>query len=63
MRMNTVVARACNEKHVREYFENGCVCLMWGELQKVDSTVNDSEASAFYEQNCKCSRNYLNMER
>jgi hypothetical protein len=62
MSMNAVVERECNEKHIREYFEQGCLCLIRGELQKVDSCIDDSEANVFYERNCSCSRNYLNVE-
>lgn len=44
----------------REYFENGCLCILKAKtLQVCPSNMADTEAVAFYEQNCKCSRNYV----
>jgi hypothetical protein len=47
-------------KFVREYFETGCLCLSsnGGSLQVQPESVPDAIAAVFYEQNCKCSRNY-----
>ncbi|HBN9243703.1 TPA: hypothetical protein NQI75_005353 [Pseudomonas aeruginosa] len=44
----------------REYFEEGCGCIHKAKtLQPCPTNMPDSEAVAFYEQNCKCSRNYV----
>ncbi|MCP1515644.1 hypothetical protein [Pseudomonas rhodesiae] len=44
----------------REYFEDGCLCIHTSKtLQPFPSNMSDAEAVAFYEQNCKCSRNYV----
>lgn len=44
----------------REYFEDGCACIHTTKtLQVCPTNMADSEAVAFYEQNCKCSRNYV----
>nr|EIU2716228.1 hypothetical protein [Pseudomonas aeruginosa]EIU2863047.1 hypothetical protein [Pseudomonas aeruginosa] len=44
----------------REYFEEGCACIHSSKtLQLCPTNMPDSEAVAFYEQNCKCSRNYV----
>lgn len=45
-------------KNVREYFEIGCLCIAQGTLEKLSGDTPDSEAAAFYERSCKCSRNY-----
>ncbi len=44
---------------VKEYFERGCLCILSGELEKHSG---GQEAVTFYEQNCKCSRNYKDLE-
>lgn len=44
----------------REYFEDGCLCIHTSKtLQPCPTNMADAEAVAFYEQNCKCSRNYV----
>ena len=44
----------------REYFEAGCSCIHTTKtLQPCPTNMADCEAVAFYEQNCKCSRNYV----
>lgn len=44
----------------REYFENGCSCINTKKtLQLCPTNMPDDEAVAFYEKNCKCSRNYI----
>ncbi len=44
----------------REYFEDGCLCILTAKtMQLCDSSMPDGEAVAFYERNCKCSRNYF----
>lgn len=44
----------------REYFEEGCACIHRAKtLQPCPTNMPDSEAVAFYEQRCKCSRNYI----
>ena len=47
-------------KFNREYFEDGCSCIHTAKaLQPCPTNMADSEAVAFYEKNCKCSRNYV----
>lgn len=44
----------------REYFEEGCACIHRAKtLQPCPTNMPDSEAVAFYEKNCNCSRNYV----
>lgn len=44
----------------REYFEEGCACIHKAKtLQPCPTNMPDSEAVTFYEQHCKCSRNYV----
>ena len=41
----------------REYFEDGCLCIKSGIIEKKDSTaVPDETAYNYYNANCKCSR-------
>lgn len=41
----------------REYFEDGCLCIKNGIIEKKDSTaVPDETAYNYYNTNCKCSR-------
>ena len=47
-------------KEVRAYFENGCACIHLTKiLQPCPANMPDNEAVAFYEQHCKCTRNYV----
>jgi len=55
-------------KFFREYFEDGCICLNGWPKDKTPKTLEacppdmpDTEAIKFYEQNCKCTRNYINL--
>lgn len=43
----------------REYFESGCLCIQDGLIEKKDENFSDSLAVQYYEQNCSCSRNYV----
>ena len=43
----------------REHFEKGCLCIFNGTLEKKPASVDNWEAVKFYEENCKCSRNYI----
>jgi hypothetical protein len=44
----------------REYFEDGCACIHRAKtLQPCPTNMADADAVAFYEQHCKCSRNYI----
>ena len=44
----------------RKYFEDGCLCIHTSKtMQPCPTNMADAEAVAFYEQNCKCSRNYV----
>ncbi len=46
----------------REYFESGCACIHREKTMELCPTnTPDTEAVAFYEQNCKCSRNYVQI--
>jgi hypothetical protein len=54
---NEEVARL---KDTRVYFEDGCACIHADKTLNVcPETMPDREAVAYYEQNCKCSRNYV----
>lgn len=47
----------------RAYFEFGCSCIHTSKtLQPCPNGMADDEAVAFYEKNCKCSRNYSNLD-
>ncbi|MBK3919991.1 GNAT family N-acetyltransferase [Pseudomonas stutzeri] len=47
-------------KASRAYFEDGCACIHTDKtLQPCRPDMPDAEAVAFYEQHCKCSRNYV----
>lgn len=44
----------------RKYFEDGCSCIhKLKTLQPCPTNMSDADAVAFYEQKCKCSRNYI----
>lgn len=45
-------------KNVRKYFEEGCLCIHEGTIDKKDVSTSDLDAIHHYESNCKCSRNY-----
>lgn len=44
--------------HARSYFENGCICIKQKKFKKCSDEKTDLEAVTFYEDNCKCYRNY-----
>lgn len=44
---------------VRQYFEDGCLCIQSGKLKKRPEQELDQSAAEFYESNCVCTRNYL----
>lgn len=47
-------------KFNREYFEDGCSCIHTAKtLRPCPANMSDAEAVAFYEQNGRCSRNYV----
>ncbi|MBF3053170.1 hypothetical protein HKW90_01945 [Pseudomonas aeruginosa] len=47
-------------KQNRKYFEDGCSCIhRLKTLQPCPTNMSDADAVAFYEQKCKCSRNYV----
>jgi hypothetical protein len=52
-----------NSKSTREYFEKGCLCIAEGNISKKPASVDDNEAATYYENNCKCSRNYKHLEQ
>ena len=46
-------------KLTRDYFEDGCSCIFTSKtLQPCPTNMADADAVAFYELNCKCTRNY-----
>lgn len=45
-------------RFTREYFEVGCLCIRDKKIVKQPGNVTDLDAVKFYENNCKCSRNY-----
>lgn len=45
-------------KFNRKYFEDGCACIKNGALIILGGNVDDKKAVKYYEQNCRCSRNY-----
>lgn len=46
-------------KQNRAYFDGGCACIHQSKtLQLCRSNITDNQAVEFYEQNCRCSRNY-----
>lgn len=47
----------------RKYFEDGCACIhVKKTLQPCPGNMSDEAAVAFYEQHCKCSRNYVQQK-
>ncbi|MDN2484019.1 hypothetical protein [Vibrio agarivorans] len=42
----------------RKYFEDGCLCLQEGLIEKKGSDISNISAVIYYESACKCSRNY-----
>lgn len=40
----------------REYFEDGCLCILNGLIEKSPSDVPNNVAFHHYMENCKCSR-------
>lgn len=46
----------------RDYFEDGCSCILRGEIPKLPSEVANKFAISFYEDNCHCYRNYVTSE-
>lgn len=44
----------------RAYFEDGCACIHQSKtLQLCPTNMTDAQSVEFYEQHCKCSRNYV----
>jgi hypothetical protein len=46
----------------RDYFEQGCLCVLRGTLKAAPVEMDDAESVTFYERNCLCSRNYLELQ-
>lgn len=44
----------------RSYFERGCLCIANGDVNRIPKTTSDEDAVKYYEESCKCSRNYVN---
>lgn len=51
-----------NHAYTREYFEEGCLCLISGKILGKARSVPDREAVEYYEASCTCSRNYKHLE-
>lgn len=49
-----------NQRLMRAYFEDGCLCILGGTLAKLSPEVPDGEAAQIYHEKCTCSRNYEN---
>jgi hypothetical protein len=47
----------------RKYFEDGCLCIKNGKIDKQAVSVADDDAANYYEASCKCSRNYKHLEK
>ncbi|UKM53838.1 hypothetical protein VL2_gp025 [Pseudomonas phage vB_PaeM_VL12] len=46
-----------SESHMREYFENGCLCILRDKtLEKAPACMSNEDAVKLYMDNCKCSR-------
>lgn len=48
---------------LRRYFEVGCLCILGGNIDQAAAPADDGDAIAFYEAQCKCSRNYRDLAR
>lgn len=44
---------------VRQYFEDGCLCIREGTIEKRTAEESSQSAAELYEKNCVCTRNYL----
>src|SRR5690554_5926266 len=47
----------------RAYFEDGCLCIHDGLIQKLAQSVSDRWAVEYYELACRCTRNYKGLEQ
>lgn len=54
--MNLDNTRGGDLRPFRSYFEDGCLCVLDGTLQKAEQNMTDGEALDYYIANCKCSR-------
>jgi len=54
----TEISNANTTKWIREYFEQGCLCIANGDMNKLPEETPDREAATYYQQHCACSRNY-----
>ena len=45
-------------RFTRQYFEDGCLCLLRGAIDKAGLEMSDRDAVRYYSSNCQCSRNY-----
>jgi len=60
LQLRAADAEQARVKGSRDYFEDGCACIHASKtLKPCPADMPDAEAVAFYEQNCKCSRNYV----
>lgn len=51
-----------NNKHFREYYELGCLCILTSRIKKMEGG-DDAAAVEFYEENCQCSRHTNSANR
>lgn len=42
-------------RHFREYYESGCLCILTNKIKKTEGG-DDAAAVSFYDENCTCSR-------
>jgi len=43
-------------KWLRDYFEEGCLCILSGAIKALPSSSSDRDAAAYYLDHCRCSR-------
>lgn len=51
-----------NDKHLREYYEIGCLCVSTNKIKKFEGP-DDTLAVDYYEENCHCSRHTNSANR
>lgn len=45
-------------EYCRKYFEDGCLCIINKKIDLKGNDVSNLDATIYYENNCRCSRNY-----
>ena len=59
---NDVVEEMKRLRLCRNYFEQGCICVLTGVIDTLGSHETDEDAVRYYEGTCTCSRNYKHLE-